>query len=867
MPTAVDGKSRTVDEDDRRIHCSVIDRNRHTAALAALIVASSAAAGVLSTTDPEARIDLAAPPTPPILASASHEFSLIGWVRQQGRGAGPVRSVIDGNGVLRVAVDDLAGGLRFSMIGEEAEAVALVPLQQDGLVPSEQWMLLACVWDPAEGRLTAWARSEQVPWQSETAVAPDWTGPAPWPPTLGSNGEHPSFAGQFGLTVIRGGVIGEDDLQALWMEGAPHYFGPALRNRGGMDGLGGVQWMIGHGVITQPDRSFNDQAAGAELGDRVTPDNLLVYVAAASGALDERSVGAYYSAGAIEAVSGEWTLESPHANQEHWGGFFQRQLPRLGVNGPRTVSRFSPRARLLAEDRPEGLLRIVASANSRGVRTVSSYGLQENWAYGGLLAARRSSVAGVGIPAWSPGGDWPGFDGTARVDGVALLSSQTPFASVAFGSFGSHGLDNPNFPGYSLIGNTIVIHDGSSYIPKARPEPGTRFAESTQPLTVRALVLRFPGSGAVTYRGQKAPGQQSALFTESGKPMTETLDSTRAVHALTDADVIYTDLRTVVLSGVIRGIEPGDGCFIAEGAGLGGISVVEEVLIFGGSWTVVTLERWFPSDPQTGTSVLRFGPIEPLWLEHAWDGLAPDDPEIYRGIRLTAEDGPVTVLYLECFNPAVDGFIVSGVGRSGRGYASQLEGLLHGPAVPLFTALQPDVWLQFFAHQQSEPQSMSLYRQAIADASPNTEIWWCGDPDLDTAGEKTSVMDQWQSYILEHAMVEGVGAVVAHEHPAIGTGNERAADGQVADRGHLSGRGCQVYVQAVLEMLEAAALTTAPPAGIRGDVDGDGRAGIDDLLAVLAALGAGPATSSRADLDGDGWVDAADIRIVAADLR
>ena len=61
--------------------------------------------------------------------------------------------------------------------------------------------------------------------------------------------------------------------------------------------------------------------------------------------------------------------------------------------------------------------------------------------------------------------------------------------------------------------------------------------------------------------------------------------------------------------------------------------------------------------------MLHFGPVEPIWVEHEWAGLAPNDPQAYRGIRIAAEEGTVVVLFSECLNPAADGFVVGGVGK------------------------------------------------------------------------------------------------------------------------------------------------------------------------------------------------------------
>jgi hypothetical protein len=816
-----------------------------------MIPGTAAVGGMLVSADEPGSIRISSFTRPPMFYGGLHDFSVLLWVRREAEAAAGRGRIFSGGSVLAIAVDDETNTLDLDLSGTHENLSLSLPVRVAGgaTVPVDAWMLLGCTWHAAEGRLTAWARAEHGIAVSDTAADPTWTGNAPWPIVLGANDADPGFEGQIGLVVLRDHRIDGDDFDAIWADGAPSYFAPALLTSGNMTGFDGVAWMVAHGIATSPRRLVNPNATGAELGDAVGVDNLLVYNA--------NDASNYYSAGLINEVRGSWTMESPHQPGAGWAGFFVREVPDLGFGGPAFVSRVSPRARALADDEPVGLVRVVASANSRAVRVSRSYDHMENWVLGGLLAARRATVAGVIVPGWSrTTTSWLGFDGAARKVGEVHDSSETPHDSVAFGRFGSHGLPNPNFGSYRLAGRAIVIEPDASYVPKARPEPGTMFSRKTDPLVVRVMLLEFPGSGAAITQGEKAASQQTASVSTDGEPTTTALDTTVVSHAVKGGDDLDADARTLTLARHLPEVEVGHGCYVDAGPGAGGISMVVDVTLLQGR-TVVTLEHWFPGDPGVG-SVVRFGPVRARWIQHAWSGLNKGDPEEYRGINVTAADGPVVLLFSECFNPAADGFVIGAIGTSGRGYELQLRSLFRAGGIPFISALDADVWLQFFAHQGSVVESMSDFGAEILRASPETEVWWCGDPDLDTGVDDSDETDAWQTYILEHAATAGVGAVVAHEHPSVGTGNERAIDGQSADSKHLSGRGCAAYVEAVLDVLRSAAEEDRPPCP--GDVDGDGVVDAYDVVMLVAAWGpCPPEEPCPGDTDEDGSVGTNDL--------
>jgi len=805
-------------------------------ALAAVSAATSA--DLLVTDDPMARLQLRAEDAPRGFRASTGDLTLGLWIKPDIENA-PRCEILGLGDALTLALDERRGIL-VRWIGDSGDAELALARQgaERSASLADRWTLLLISYESLGGELRATAWIEGEPQPRTAGVSMHRSGPAPWPLRVGSTGGAPAMRGAYGLVVLRDEALG----WPAWPNSEPmpsHDYFTAARRIG--SGWSGVSLLVGHAICTEPLSTVNGEAEGARPGDPVNDDNLVIY---------NPQVGAsFFAAGRLADLEGQWRHETPFTP----GGFHAPVSADIGLGGLSTTSCISPLARSLARNEAPGrLVRVIATANSRAARVTEPLGgLIESWGYGGLWSVRRGRCAGIVIPAWPAFTNWPGFASTARVSGVVEFAGWTPSPTASFGRFGSHGQSNPFWPEMPLVGHAVIIQPGGVYVPKARPEPGSLFAQSTQRLTVRILCLTFPGAGTAQYHGEKSISQH-APGTHVAPDCEVDLNTSRQQHVMGDEDEYDPVSRRLTLTGLTHEVLPGDGLFISVGTGMGGIAIVANAWHVAGT-TTLTLEHALPLSPSTG-SLLRFGPVEPLWIEHAWEGLGPDDPEIYRGVNVKAIGGPVVVLAMECFNPDADGYIFGAIGRSGWGYSMQLAGTPRSGGHRLWSAIEPDVVLQFFATQGAQPSDMAAFSSVIREEIQGAEIWWCGDPDFDTTGVDNESCDDWHAWCLEHATGHSVGAVMPHERRELGLGPDRAADGQLANQSHPSARGMEVTMEATLRLIAEAALA-APKC--MGDLDGDARVAFTDLVQLLEAWG--DCSGCAEDLNQDEDVDHIDL--------
>jgi hypothetical protein len=726
--------------------------------------------------------------------------------------------------------------------------IALPLRDGSGLVPLDEWILIAASWDAAEGRFEGWARSEGAGPVQDVVIDPAFVRSAPLGlPSLGQPDLAGAVAqqGHYGLIVFRDHAIDGTDVEDLWA--ARDYLGPYRLNNvdagGNLTGPAGACWMANHAILTTPAPYVIGTTSPALLGHEVAEDNFCAF------STNHPQSSFITAAPVVEAASGPdaFVFASPY-EAATGAPFFVRRIPEVGVSlDPPYVSGVSPGIRRLARGAPQGLVRCLVSANSRGTR-LSPQGLTwpENYAHGFIEACLGLAAGVLNRPArLSANLPWFGFDTTdapahsGPVDFFAWSPELRGFARLWSGSAGvSVG-----------PGSGIWMGDGAGYALKCRPEPGSLIV-ATAPLVVRTHVLRFPGAGTLEWRPVQATGQSQA-GTPGAATAVDLGSPAPYAYTLTPQDLVDPALSRLVLSGDHRhGIQAGNACYVSDGPGARGFSVVSAV--FGdGQTTEVTFEHWFGADPAAGSIILT-GAWEIVTIVYEWPALHEADDAVWRGLELAAVGGPVVNFAWDAWRPDVDGIVFGIAGWAGRGYTPQLQESF-AAAIPVWIgALEPDLWLQGLAQQGSSPSSMSDYLACIRQARPGIEVAWIADGEHGLGNHAL-----WDQYLLDNASAAGVIAATLLEDAALGTIEDQCADALRSDSEHMSHRGNARLAERWLELLGVAAVSAA-------DLDGDGIVGVDDFLQLLAAWGPcpGPPDPCPADLDGDGDVGVTDFLIL-----
>ncbi len=68
-------------------------------------------------------------------------------------------------------------------------------------------------------------------------------------------------------------------------------------------------------------------------------------------------------------------------------------------------------------------------------------------------------------------------------------------------------------------------------------------------------------------------------------------------------------------------------------------------------------------------------------------------------------------------------------------------------------ALEPDIWLQGLAQQNSLPTVMNEFLAEIRNAVPDVEVAWLGE-----GAHRTNTVEPWHVYIMDEAGAAGVPA-------------------------------------------------------------------------------------------------------------
>ena len=779
---------------------------------------------------------------PSVLVGLPGQFSFFMWVRRTCSDTNPM-FILESPGAFDLLIDPQDESIRLHRGGSKG-SLELVLLLHDGggQVPLDEWILIGASWDGWTGDFKAWARSENVARVEDAVVAPGFVAAIPQgdltlgnPPRAGTAAQQ----GDYGLIVFRNHAIDGRDFDDIW-DTRDYFGGYRVENEadgGNLNGIAGVNWMANHAILTNPVETITGIPASAAIpGDNVASDNYCALNVALAGSNQQTTI----LVTGLSAGTDAFQYFSPH--DDGVSPFFVRQVPEIAIDDS-YVAGVSPKIRQLAFGKPQQLIRCVVSANSRGVKLsdADNRTWPEHYAHG-FIAARLAQIAGVlNRPArLNANLRWFGFDtDNAPVNSGAILPITLTGAQQGFRRLWTNS-------GLKFIGpgDGLFIDEDGVFALKARPEPGSLLIAEA-PLVVRAYLLRFPGAGTLSWRPVKSTAQH--VTGSFGAATSVDLDAPGSwTRVLTEVDVVDPTGSLLLDGDFSAQATAGDAVYISAGNGQRGIAIMSDVSS-DGITTQITFEHWFVVSPTTG-STLEFGPWEVVAIEYEWPALSESDPEQWRGLELTAVDGPLVNFAWDAWRPDVNGFVFGGAGWSGNGYTPQLAEAVAAATTAWMQALEPDVWLQGIAGQDSQPPVMSEFLAEIRDAVPDVEVAWLGE-----GAHRNGPAEPWHVYMMDEAGAAGVPAATLVTNEMIGTYMDQSVDGLRNDGAHLSHRGNTRLAEGWLEQLRLAARIPA-------DLDGDGLVGILDFLALLAAWGPcpGPPDPCLADIDGDGVVGIAD---------
>lgn len=840
--------------------------------LYALCLVTTAIAGV-QTTSPNARIVIPRAELPDALTTG--QWSMLVWVHVPQSPQEPSDLITIGGNLGIVAHP---AGLTVTVQHRDQGA----RLEIDRPLQAGQWHLLAVSIDVRADRAWAWLATDTSPPTSDpiaavtdnlrpmlarhtlTRATPKGGGGAafePWAPAaaprafttdthtppgpvlaadtegliVGRSGPtRPAARAFYEVLVIRDHPINMADVRAVW-DSRGVYAAHSLDNRGQggrMNGWAGVPFMTFHNMSPLAAGPISPGSRASFVGGEVTTSNLIILTQPRPFAL-----GSTTSLRATRPIDHAVGALYRSRLEPEFEGFFHIRPPDFDAP-TEAIGPIGPKAAMLARG-PRGIVKVIVSANSRGIRAgLPPQPWPENFAHGFVQALLPQTAGVLMRPSTfvDAKGGWFGFDTSTSTPETRLVRSfhTRDDAWADFTRFGTGTL-----PGTSRgPGPASNISPTGLFRMRCKPEPGSLMTADA-PLYVRSTVLAFPGSSQLVWhpeRGLMQSGPGLAL----AEAQTVDLDTTRTTHTLAADDQFETTTRLVLMGEV--DVRPGDAIVPITGSARGAISVVTQVETIDGQ-TAITLAHPLGATPSTG-NVLAIGPWRFESVGHTFEPVPEGDDRTWRGPVLeAADDGKLGVMVyaLSAWRPDADGFAFGTAGQGGVGYTGQLEPAFPGATQAWAAATTADVWIQGLALQGSQPPAMSDYLDVLREGlPPEAEVVWASD-----AVHAHTTHSAWHHYLRDNARARGVPAIFAVGHPRLGDFFEQTASGMRTDDAHYSSFGSLTIARAWIEQI--ASLSQGPC-----DVADFNRDGAVDVFDIIEFQTAWAFEDPRADLDGDG---------------
>ncbi|CAK9029630.1 Uncharacterized protein SCF082_LOCUS18879 [Durusdinium trenchii] len=651
---------------------------------------------------------------------------------------------------------------------------------------------------------------------------------------VGSSNGLPAPLLTYESLAIRDHAIRVEDVRAVWQSRdsyAPHSL-DATDDGGWLNGWRGCSFLAFHAMSPRANGPGEAEEVASFVGGAVLPTNVIILAQPR-----ERTRSFSHSFMSVVPIRSARGFVFASRLEPRLDGFFAVETPPFDAPSD-AIGPLGPKARMLATE-PDGLVRVVVSANSRGVRgTLDPQPWPEGFAHG-FVQALLPQVAGVMMrppTIVDRRGGWFGLDTSESTPDVTLVRALHA-RTDQWGDWSRFGTGT--LPAVSRgPGAASNISGGGAFRLRCGPVDGS-LLRADAPLVVRSTVLAFPGSSTLRWTPERGSMQDGpGLELEPAREVP--LDTTRDAIELTAGDRFVGDLQ-LVLDRVVD-VREGDAIVVSSGPARGAVSVATAVEIIVGQ-TTITLSHPFGAQPGTGDQ-LRIGRWSFVSIEHRFDPVPAGDDRSWRGQILRAMDDELlgVMLYAtSAWRPDVDGFIFGSAGQSGRGYEPQMEESFPGSLEAWANESLVDVWIQGLAQQSSRPSAMRDYLDVLRSGlDSDAEVIWASD-----AVHAHTAHEGWHHYLEENAADAGVPAIFAVGHPRVGSYFAQAASGMRTDDAHFSSFGSRVIAEAWLDQLRS--LLDGPCD--RADYNRDGTADIFDFLAFQSDWQDG---DPRADLDDDG---------------
>jgi len=463
----------------------------------------------IETTSDDATLTMRTQDTPSIIGVGS--FSALFYYRPSEL---PVdeRSILDLPGALSIRLN--ADGTVTTLLTDQTNAQTLSATPSTQLA-ADAFALIACSFENATGTLTCWVAQDGKPTTdaSDTIASFDVGSPADGL-TFGATDTLDAAPGLYDILAVRNHTINATDIEDLRANHRDYdiFDLDNLSSGGSFNGQSGCQLLLNHSMMAEPyniDTNGGGSQDPAIVGQPVTLRAFSVY---RSNTSSPRLTASSF----LQTVS-DMTFRSHY--EKSFAGYFvpTQYTPALSAPLSPTVSN---KAYQLAHAQPEGLVRVMISANSRSARRTEQLGASpatvvgppSTGSYiGGFWEHDREMIAGaLLIPADNGSrGPWFAFDmydKAPRRTGPLLHNigpngnPESDFARFWTTNGSARGLG----PGTGLY-----LENSARYALKAKPEG---LITTDAPLVVEAHVLSFPGSSSLRWSATQEDQQSGGTF-------------------------------------------------------------------------------------------------------------------------------------------------------------------------------------------------------------------------------------------------------------------------------------------------------------------------------------------------------------------